>query len=72
MPRFLKSSATSFTKYAEDVEKMIDTLQTPFDIKVDYFHSEVVDDEKRAHQYIYGSSQRTDPNPTNYFINKYI
>jgi hypothetical protein len=48
MPRFLKSSATSFTKFAEDVEKTIDTLQTPFDIKVDYFHSEVVDDEKRA------------------------
>jgi hypothetical protein len=48
MPRFLKSSATSFTRFAEDVERIIDTLQTPFEIKVDYFHSEVVDEEKRA------------------------
>ena len=48
MPRFLKSSATSFTKFAEDVEKIIDSMQTTIDVKVEYFHDEVVDEEKRA------------------------
>jgi len=46
MPRFLRSSATSFTRFATDVGKIVESVATPLNIDVDYYHPEGVDEEK--------------------------